>query len=159
MSIAPTPPPEVRRLAEHDLDALHALYAQLGLEGHDTPRARLSETWARILASELIVHLGAFIDGALASACHAVIVPNLTHGARPYAVIENVVTDAAHRRRGLGELTMRSLIAHCWEAGCYKIMLASGFGRSGAHAFYDALGFDRTAKQSFVLKRPAEVRP
>jgi len=38
------------------------------------------------------------------------------------------------------------------EAGCYKIMLASGH-RSGAHAFYAALGFDAQAKQSFVLSR------
>jgi hypothetical protein len=38
------------------------------------------------------------------------------------------------------------------EAGCYKIMLASGH-RSRAHAFYAALGFDAQAKQSFVLSR------
>jgi hypothetical protein len=43
-------------------------------------------------------------------------------------------------------------IAHCWNHGCYKIMLASGVQRSGAHAFYEALGFDPRAKQSFVLK-------
>lgn len=49
---------------------------------------------------------------------------------------------------------VRSAIARCWEAGCYKIMLASGNGRGGAQAFYEALGFDRRAKQSFVLKRP-----
>lgn len=50
----------------------------------------------------------------------------------------------------------RSIIAYCWGAGCYKIMVSSGLERSGAHAFYAELGFDAHAKQSFVLKRPSE---
>jgi len=86
-----------------------------------------------------------------------VIVPNLSRGVRPYAIIENVGTLDTHRRQGLGALVVRAAIARCWEAGCYKIMLASGVGGSGAHVFYDALGFDRRAKQSFVLKRPSAV--
>jgi hypothetical protein len=32
-------------------------------------------------------------------------------------------------------------------------MLASGMQRSGAHAFYAALGFDARAKKSFILTR------
>jgi hypothetical protein len=79
-----------------------------------------------------------------------VIVPNLSRGVRPYAITENVGTLATHRRQGLGSLVMRAIIAHCWEAGCYKTMLASGVQRGGAHAFYAALGFDARAKQSFM---------
>jgi len=147
--------PEVRRLDVGDLDSLLALYSDIGfglLEAH-ADRQRLEQTWLRILASDMLVYLGVFVEGALAATCHAVIVPNLTRGVRPYAVIENVGTLAAHRRRGLGSIAMRAIIEHCWEAGCYKIMLASGVQRSGAHAFYHALGFDSRAKQSFVLTR------
>jgi GNAT superfamily N-acetyltransferase len=144
---------ETRRLQVVDLDVLLALYADIGLLDPASDRARLEQTWARILASDLLVYLGVFVDGTLAATCHAVIVPNLSRGVRPYAIIENVGTLATHRRRGLGSMVLRAIIAHCWEAGCYKIMLASGMQRSGAHAFYAALGFDARAKQAFVLSR------
>jgi GNAT superfamily N-acetyltransferase len=148
---------EVRRLAFDDLDALLALYDDIGLLDPKNDRKSLEQTWTRILASDLVFYLGVFVEGALASTCHAVIVPNLSRGVRPYAIIENVGTLATQRRRGLGSLALRAIIAQCWEAGCYKIMLASGVQRSGAHAFYEALGFDGHAKQSFVLTRPSGV--
>lgn len=144
---------ELRKLTRDDLDALLALYTDIGLLDPASERHSIEDTWARILASDLLVYLGVFVDGTLAATCHAVIVPNLSRGVRPYAIIENVGTLASHRRRGLGSEVMRAIIAHCWEAGCYKIMLASGMQRSGAHAFYAALGFDAHAKQSFVLAR------
>jgi len=148
-----TPSHELRRLREDDLDALLALYDDIGLFEPGSDRHKLEQTWKRILASDLLVYLGVFVGGRLASTCHAVIVPNLSRGVRPYAVIENVGTLESHRRLGLGSIVMRGIIAHCWEAGCYKIMLASGLQRSGAHAFYAALGFNGRAKQSFVLTR------
>lgn len=144
---------ELRRLRKGDLDALLTLYADIGLLDPESDRQQIELTWARILASDQLVYLGVFVEGTLAATCHAVIVPNLSRGVRPYAIIENVGTLASQRRRGLGSAVMRAIIAHCWEAGCYKIMLASGLQRSGAHAFYVALGFDAHAKQSFVLTR------
>lgn len=144
---------DTRRLQAADLDALLALYADIGLLDPASDRQRIEQTWARILASDLLIYLGTFVEGTLAATCHAVIVPNLSRGVRPYAIIENVGTLATHRRRGLGSVVLRAIIAQCWEAGCYKIMLASGMQRSGAHAFYAALGFDAHAKQSFVLCR------
>jgi GNAT superfamily N-acetyltransferase len=148
---------EVRTLAAGDLDALLTLYADIELLDPRSERQSLEQMWKRILASDLIVYLGVFVEGVLASTCHAVIVPNLSRGVRPYAIIENVGTLSTHRRRGLGSLVLRAIIAHCWEAGCYKVMLASGVQRSGAHAFYGALGFDARAKQSFVLTRPSDL--
>lgn len=112
-------------------------------------------TWERILGSDLLLYLGVFVGPTLASTCHAVIVPNLSRGNRPYAIIENVGTLASQRRRGLGTLAMRTAISRCWEAGCYKVMLASGVQRSGAHEFYERLGFDGNAKRSFVLSAPS----
>jgi GNAT superfamily N-acetyltransferase len=158
-AVVRTQSPDIRKLGTADLDPLLAMYQDIGLLEPASPRQALEQTWARILASDLLYYLGVFVDGTLASTCHAVVVPNLSRGVRPYAIIENVGTLASHRRRGLGKLAMRAIIDHCWQAGCYKIMLASAIQRAGAHAFYEALGFDARAKQSFVLKGPTQREP
>jgi GNAT superfamily N-acetyltransferase len=145
--------PESRPLRESDLPQLLLLYTQLSAQQLAVPQAVLAQTWRSILAHPGLKYWGVLWEGRLVSTCHAVIVPNLTHGARPYAVIENVVTDSSVRRQGLGALAMRALLEQCWQAGCYKIMLASGLQRAGAHAFYESLGFSRHEKQSFVITR------
>jgi hypothetical protein len=35
---------------------------------------------------------------------------------------------------------------------CYKVMLMPGAGRHEIHACYEALGFDRDAKQAFIVR-------
>lgn len=143
----------VRSLAAEDLDALLALYEDLHSHDDPAPRAALEETWHSILRDPGRIYVGGFLEDELVSTCNAVIVSNLTRGARPYAIIEQVVTHHDHRRRGFGIQTMRHLLERCWERRCYKAMLMSGVQRSDAHQFYDALGFDRSAKQAFVISR------
>jgi GNAT superfamily N-acetyltransferase len=147
--------PLIRALSGADLDGLLRLYEDIGILKPTDSRDGIERTWARILQSDLLHYVGVFVGGSLASTCHAVIVPNLSRGARPYAIIENVGTLSTHRRRGLGRLAVEAAIANCWQAGCYKIMLASSVQNARAHDFYRALGFDANAKQSFVLARPA----
>ena len=148
-------PPLIRALSAADLEGLLRLYEDIGIVKPTDSREGIERTWARILESGLLHYVGVFVAGSLASTCHAVVVPNLSRGVRPYAIIENVGTLSTHRRRGLGTLALQEAIARCWEAGCYKIMLASSVQNARAHAFYRALGFDANAKQSFVLARPA----
>jgi predicted GNAT family acetyltransferase len=97
--------------------------------------------------------MGAFDGSRLIATCTAAIVPNFTRGARPYAVIENVWTHPEFRRRGLGSAVLGQLLSRCWEANCYKVMLLSGTHRAAAHAFYERNGFDKHAKQGFVIRR------
>lgn len=145
----------VRALDSNDLDALLQLYAQLH-PSLPPPRRepRMEATWASILRDPAQVYLGAFAGGVLVSACNAAVIPNLTYGARPYAVIENVVTHADWRRRGIGARVMRELLEWCWARGCYKASLTSSVSRGEAHEFYDALGFDRNSKHAFVMLAP-----
>ena len=73
-----------------------------------------------------------------------IIVPNLTHVGRPYAIIENVVVDASERGAGHGEALMRHAIEEARRAGCYKVSLTSNKSRPDAHRFYERLGFRAT---------------
>lgn len=142
----------IRDLRRDDLNSLLSLYHHLH-EQDDAPpdRSRLEQTWDAIVRDPAQIYLGGFLGESLVSACNAAIVPNLTRGARPYAVIENVVTDASYRRRGIGAALLRTLIERCWTRGCYKIMLMSGVSRAQIYGFYELLGFDKNSKQAFVI--------
>jgi GNAT superfamily N-acetyltransferase len=144
----------VRDLEAGDLEALLQLYRQLQHEDEPAPLERAKALWETIRADPAQIYMGGFVADELVSACCAVIVPNLTRGGRPYAVIENVVTDAHWRRKGVGREVLGTLVARCWQRGCYKVTLTSGLARGGAHEFYENVGFDRNAKQAFVIRRP-----
>ena len=144
---------EIRDLTAADLLALLELYQQL--HASDAPLApdRAAELWRAISADPALIYLGGFVAGRLISACNAVVVLNLTRGGRPYAVIENVVTDAAHRGQGIGGAVLGALVERCWQRDCYKVSLTSAAARGSAHSFYERMGFDRSAKQAFVITR------
>jgi GNAT superfamily N-acetyltransferase len=74
-----------------------------------------------------------------------VIVPNLSHGARPWAVIENVIVDERYRRRGVGRLLMEYAVNRAREEDCCRIGLDSNKSRNVAHQFYKAMGFETSA--------------
>ena len=90
----------IREAAEKDLDGLLSLYTQL----HDNPYPdkdeRVISIWNSILGDKNHHIIVAEENGALISSCVCVIIPNLTHKQRPYALIENVITDRAHRKKG-----------------------------------------------------------
>jgi len=147
-------PLRIRRLETADLPALLALYRHL--HASDDPRppdGELHALWQTILADPAQVYLGGFLGDDLVASATAAIVPNLTRGARPYAVIENVVTRADVRGRGHGSAVIQAMLEECWARSCYKVMLLSASTRDAAHAFYEANGFDARSKQAFVIRR------
>ena len=73
------------------------------------------------------------------------IVNNLTRGGRPFGLIENVIVRAAARRQGVGRQLMEASVSRAREAGCYKVQFLSNRGRTSAHAFYEAIGFEQLA--------------
>ena len=83
-------------------------------------------------------------QGEVAGAVVLIIVPNLSHRGRPYAIVENMVVDAAARGDGHGELLLRYAIEEARRAGCYKLSLTSNKRRKDAHRFYERLGFEAT---------------
>jgi GNAT superfamily N-acetyltransferase len=88
----------------------------------------------------LVVEEGGEIVGTLV----LVIIPNLAHGGAPYAVVENVVVDAARRGEGIGGSLIRGAMELARSAGAYKLTLSANLQRERAHEFYRRLGFRET---------------
>lgn len=79
------------------------------------------------------------------------LLPNMTSGGRPYALIENVICDTAFQGQGIGRDIMQAVIDRAQTAGAYKIMLMTGTGR-GALGFYEKLGFSGHEKHGLTIR-------
>jgi GNAT superfamily N-acetyltransferase len=84
--------------------------------------------------------------GAVVGTVDCIVLPNLTRGARPFALVENVVVTTGHRRSGVGSALLEAAVVLARQAGCYKIQLLSRAERHGAHAFYESYGFRASAQ-------------
>jgi GNAT superfamily N-acetyltransferase len=144
---------EIRELQSHELHALLGLYAHLHRQDDPLPPDAVVEAvWAEALANPRIKYYGGFEADALVTSCTLTVIPNLTRACRPYGVIENVVTHAAHRGRGWGKAVLAHALRDAWHQHCYKVMLLTGRKDDAIFRFYEGAGFDRHGKQAFVAK-------
>lgn len=139
----------IRAAIRSDLGALLRLLAQLSGD-QDVPSARMSSAsvraWTRIEADPDRTLLVAERRGELIGTLDLLMVPNLTHAARSWAIVENVVVAPAHQRRGIGRALVEDALQRAQDAGCYKVQLMSHQDRAEAHAFYRSLGFETCAQ-------------
>ena len=91
---------EIRDLQEEELPQLLALYRHLHPDGWLEEGEAARDIWKTIQALPGYHILVAVEGGEVLSSCTLLIVPNLTHGGRPYGVVENVVTHLSHRGKG-----------------------------------------------------------
>jgi GNAT superfamily N-acetyltransferase len=140
----------IREASEADLPRLMDLYfqlSQLGSRPESTPRpvTEAHRSALRALrADRRATCLVLEVDGQVVGTLTLYILANLSHGARPFAMVENVVTDAAVRGRGWGRLLMAHAEELARRHGCYRLVLTSHRRRTDAHRFYERLGFQRS---------------
>lgn len=91
-------------------------------------------------------------EGKLLSTCVLHILQNLTRNARPYALIENVVTHADYRSQGLGQLILQQAVDIARQQRCYKVMLMTSSRLPAVHQFYEQAGFRKDQKTAFLMK-------
>ena len=137
----------VRDATQADLARIVELLAQLS---RFAPRERPTEperyraAFAEIAADPRQRLLVAEVDGRVVGTVVLVIVPNLTHEGRPYAIVENVIVDRDLRGEGVGEALLHFATGEAKRAGCYKLSLTSNKTRTDAHRFYERVGFRAT---------------
>ena len=140
----------IREIEAKDLEELLRLYTQL--HGNEIPEldGSVQSVWDKILRDQNQRILVGEVDGKIVSSCVLVIIPNLTHCQRPYALIENVITDATYRKRGFATALLQFAKDSAIQEGCYKIMLLTGSKEESTLDFYERAGFNRTDKTGFI---------
>lgn len=140
----------IREVTENDLSGLLELYMQL----HDNPmpciNIDLKTLWNCILDFKDHHVIIGVADDKIISSCVLVIVRNLTHNQRPYALVENVVTDENNRNKGYGMAILNCAKEIAIKENCYKIMLMTGSKEESTLRFYERAGYNRRDKTAFI---------
>ncbi len=140
----------IREIMRNDFDSLLLLYMQL----HDNPFPEKDDRvlciWDRILNDENHHIIVAEENGLLVSTCVCVVIPNLTRGQRPYAIIENVITDKNYRKKGYATACLDFAKEIAKQENCYKMMLLTGAKEKGTLNFYEHAGYNKHDKTAFI---------
>lgn len=140
----------IREIRADDYDGLTELYLHLH-ETEKPPFETAKTVWEKILASEDYHIIVCEIDGKLVSSCTCVVVPNLTRGPRPYARVENVVTHADYRGRGLATACLNKAKEIAVSANCYNIALLTSSKNEKTLKFYENAGYNWTDKTGYIM--------
>lgn len=143
----------VREIEFNELHKLLELYKQLH---QDDPELTIDEglknIWHEIMGDPNHFCLVIEDEGVMVSSCILVIIKNLTRNARPYALIENVVTHEQYRKRGYGTAILKRAIEIAKEKDCYKVMLMTSTKEASTLRFYERAGFHKGDKTAFTIR-------
>lgn len=149
----------IRSAAPADLPGVLLLMRHLIPDDQEPDGATASAAWARMLAMPGMTVFLVELSGVAypVATCTLLVAPNLTRGGRSQGLIENVVTHADHRGKGLGRAVLNAAVVAAWQAGCYRVMLTTGDRsedkREQVLRFYERAGFARGTKTTFEVRR------
>lgn len=146
--------PLVREAAREDLAAVLSLYAHMHDVDEIADECALEQAWEDILADPRTHLFLLECGGVPVSTCVLYILQNLTRGARPYGLIENVVTRREFRNRGFGTVLLTAVLEYAWNENCYKVMLLTGRREQNVFRLYEKAGFVRGVKEGLIAYPP-----
>lgn len=134
---------KVRIADEADLPAILDLIRQPDFNSAAVTLEEAKSVWVKMAGypayHTLVAEHGNGVVGTLA----VIIIDQLGHMATRIAVVENVIVLAAARNLGIGRAMIAEAGRIATQAGAYKMILATGMKRDGAHHFYETLGFEQ----------------
>lgn len=140
----------IRETRTSDLDDLLELYTQLHDNNTPVIDNSLKQLWDNILADENHHIIVGLVNERIISSCVLIVVPNLTHNQRSYALIENVVTHVDYRNNGYATQLLEYAKKIATNENCYKIMLLTGSKKESTLRFYEKSGYNQNDKTAFI---------
>ncbi|MFC7680729.1 GNAT family N-acetyltransferase [Paenibacillus sp. GCM10028914] len=145
--------PVARLIQKDELPKLLQLYKHLHEEDPELEmNLQLEQLWTEILADNYMKIIVVERDGEFIASCVLNIQKNLTRNARPYGLIENVITHSGHRRQGYGRIAINKAVEIAKQQNSYKVMLLTGSKKEEVHSFYENLGFNKGTKTGYQLR-------
>jgi ribosomal protein S18 acetylase RimI-like enzyme len=146
---------KARLIKKYELNQLLSLYRYLIPDDLELEVDHsVKKHWNEILSDPNLFYIVIEKDGKIVSSCTLAIIKNLTRSARPYGLIENVVTHPDHRNKGYATAVLNKAVEICQEKNCYKVMLMTSSKDEAIFRFYENAGFSRGEKTGFILRNP-----
>ena len=140
----------IREVREDDYRQLMELYCQLHEKSVPDFKDDTKALRSRLVNDKDYHLIVAEEDGRIVSTCTCIVVPNMTHGPRPYAFVENVVTDSKYRGRGLATACLDKAREIAVANNCYRLILMTGSKLDSTLDFYRRAGYNDNDKTAFI---------
>ncbi len=125
--------------------------AELGNQlGYDMGTPETAERIRRILSLNDQRVFAAEVNRVLVGWVHAIFAEYFESEA--FVLIGGLVVDKNHRRQGIAGTLMASAEQWARERGCFIVRLSSSSTRTGAHRFYERIGYEHIKTQYAFVK-------
>ncbi len=141
---------EITGLTIGDMAALSKLYSQFW--GEESDIKKMERKFQELQKNASYLFLGARENGDLIGAAMGIVCEELYGACEPFLVVEDMVVDKQHRKKGVGKLLFRALEAQAKSKGCAQVILVTEEARTDACAFYKSMGFHPTMHKGFKKK-------
>jgi ribosomal protein S18 acetylase RimI-like enzyme len=131
---------KVRRLRQEDLPALAGLHRQFW--GAESDLERMRTRFQELETDPRYILLCAAVEQVVVGSIMGIVCDELYGDCRPFLLMENLVVDAAHRRKGIGRLLLAELQRQGRKRGCSQILFITEADRKDALSFYESAGYD-----------------
>lgn len=131
-----------RKPSPADLDALDQVMLVISEKSAD--REKMGKLVEKINADpQKYLLVAEDLDaGTLCGSLLGVVFEDICGDGRPILLIENVAVLESYQGKGVGRAMFEEIEAWGRDMDCHYEILVSGMQRTGAHQFYQALGFD-----------------
>jgi len=126
----------IRRVIEHDIEAVHPLLEQL----MPAELNRRRTAWSEAVKNEGYAAWVAEEDGTPVGFIDLFLFPDVAHGSE-IGLINNLVVDTRFRGRGFGESLLREAIHHCQQQGVAELHVWTDPDNTPAIELYKKLRF------------------
>ncbi len=141
---------EIRKMIVDDIPKLALLYNQFWNE--DSCVETMIKQFEKLQRSDNYVLLSAVLDGELIGSAMGIVCEDLYGKCEPFMVLENVIVDKNHRRKGVGKALIREIEKYAVDSNCTQIILVTETDRVDACNFYASVGYNPNANKGFKKK-------
>lgn len=142
---------EIKRIEKRYINDLIELYNQLLPNAELVYNKKIDNLYNLVDKSDFYNILIGVEDEMAVSSCSLIIIPNITHSQRPYAIIENVITHKNYRKRGYGSELLKCAINIAKENNCHKVLLQTRRKEKSTLEFYRKVGFNDQITTGFMI--------
>lgn len=137
----------VRRIRKEDLDAIAKLYKLYWNENSNINK--MEKKLNQIINHPQYILLCAEINNTVVGTVSGIICEDLYGNCQPFLVMENMVTDKAYRKKGIGKALLNELEKIGKERECTQILFITDAAREDAISFYEAMGYNSKSHIGF----------